>query len=71
MERKSTGRNGAKTGVTAVLEKSRGTNRETGQDMTEQVRSTAYKLFENRGYRHGNDWGDWFEAERTVYNHKK
>ena len=67
MERKSAGRTGAKTGVTAVLEKRQETNRETGQDVTEQVRSTAYKLFEKRGYGHGNDWGDWFEAERIVY----
>src|SRR5262245_10296604 len=26
----------------------------------------AFGLFEARGYRHGSDWQDWFEAERMV-----
>ncbi len=26
----------------------------------------AYELFERRGYVHGNDLGDWYEAEKAV-----
>ncbi len=30
------------------------------------VRQMAYSLFERRGYSHGDDWSDWFEAERLL-----
>jgi hypothetical protein len=30
------------------------------------VEKIAYSMFERRGYGHGNDMGDWFEAERRV-----
>jgi hypothetical protein len=30
------------------------------------VEKVAYSLYERRGYVHGNDMGDWLEAERRV-----
>ncbi|PKK83997.1 MAG: hypothetical protein CVT49_06105 [candidate division Zixibacteria bacterium HGW-Zixibacteria-1] len=30
------------------------------------VRKVAYSMYERRGYSHGNDMGDWLEAERKV-----
>ncbi|UCD94888.1 MAG: DUF2934 domain-containing protein [Candidatus Zixiibacteriota bacterium] len=30
------------------------------------VEKLAYSLYERRGYEHGNDMGDWFEAEKKV-----
>jgi hypothetical protein len=30
------------------------------------VEKVAYSLYERRGYIHGNDIGDWFEAEEKV-----
>jgi hypothetical protein len=32
----------------------------------EEIEKLAYSLFENRGGVHGNDQGDWFEAERII-----
>lgn len=32
----------------------------------EEIARVAYELFEQRGYTHGNDQDDWFEAERIV-----
>jgi len=31
-----------------------------------KVRELAYRLYTMRGYSHGNDWADWFEAEKRV-----
>ena len=30
------------------------------------VEKVAYSLYERRGYQHGQDMGDWYEAERRV-----
>lgn len=30
------------------------------------VEKVAYSIFENRGYRHGDDWSDWLTAESLV-----
>lgn len=32
----------------------------------EFVEKIAYSLYERRGYRHGDDWGDWLKAENLV-----
>jgi hypothetical protein len=34
--------------------------------LQEKIRTTAYLLYEKRGRMPGNDWADWFEAERIV-----
>ncbi len=36
------------------------------QDLQKRIEEKAYEIFERRGYSHGNDWSDWFEAERIV-----
>jgi len=35
-------------------------------DLSARIQEKAYRLFEKRGYSHGNDWSDWLEAERLV-----
>ena len=62
MQREKTVRHAAKGTKAAVPEKQ--------QDMLERVRKFAYSLYEKRGYVHGNDRQDWFEAEKTACNHK-
>jgi hypothetical protein len=41
-----------------------------GEPQIEQERSlvekVAYSMFEHRGYWHGNDMGDWLEAEQRI-----
>ncbi len=32
----------------------------------EMIRKRAYDIYVRRGYSHGNDQHDWFEAERQV-----
>jgi hypothetical protein len=60
MEKKKT--HAAAGAGTAVLERPKTAEK----DLTEKVRLTAYSLFEQRGFKHGNDRGDWFEAEKIV-----
>jgi len=36
------------------------------QGFNERISSIAYQLFLNRGAGHGNDLGDWLEAEQMV-----
>jgi hypothetical protein len=43
------------------------TNKSTRcQDLYSRIQHKAYELYEKRGHTHGNDWADWFEAERQV-----
>jgi hypothetical protein len=37
-----------------------------GESITERIRRRAQELYEKRGCVPGNDWADWFEAERQV-----
>jgi len=32
----------------------------------DRVRIRAYEIFQSRGSSHGNDLGDWLEAEREI-----
>jgi hypothetical protein len=32
----------------------------------EQIAQRAYGLWQQRGYVHGNNWCDWFEAEIEI-----
>jgi hypothetical protein len=36
------------------------------QGLSERISEVAYQLFLKRGAGHGNDLGDWLEAEQTV-----
>jgi hypothetical protein len=35
------------------------------------IEKKAYEIFINRGYSHGNDQGDWYQAEKAVLNNLK
>ena len=37
-----------------------------GSRIVEQIQRRAYELFLARGAVHGNDWIDWFTAEREL-----
>ncbi len=40
-------------------------------ELTEEIiRKRAYQLFEERGYEHGHDIDDWFQAEAEVTGKK-
>ena len=30
------------------------------------IEQKAYELYAQRGLTHGNDWSDWFEAEKII-----
>jgi hypothetical protein len=57
------------------MEKTKSLKRET-QKSTKEIKGTrfdeakvkelAYRLYAKRGYRNGNDWADWFEAEKRI-----
>ncbi len=36
------------------------------EELHEKIQKKAYELYEKRGATHGNDWADWFEAEKIV-----
>ena len=36
------------------------------QALSERISEVAYQLFLKRGASHGNDFGDWLEAEQMV-----
>ena len=35
-------------------------------EMNFMIRELAYKYFEERGFSHGNDMGDWYRAESEI-----
>ena len=35
-------------------------------EIEDLIREQAYKLYEQRGYAHGQDVNDWIEAERII-----
>ncbi len=36
------------------------------EELHSLIEKKAYELFEKRGYSHGDDFSDWFEAEKLV-----
>lgn len=38
-------------------------------DIQDAIRSHAYRLYEQRGRKHGHDLGDWLQAEGEVLTH--
>lgn len=36
------------------------------EDKRSLIAKKAYELFVKRGYKHGNDQNDWYEAEKIV-----
>jgi len=37
-----------------------------GESVTAKIRKRAEELYKRRGSTPGNDWADWFEAEREI-----
>jgi|HubBroStandDraft_5_1064220.scaffolds.fasta_scaffold962814_1 hypothetical protein len=37
------------------------------QQVYPAIARRAYELFEKRGYEHGHDWKDWFQAESQLH----
>ncbi|MFC1548957.1 DUF2934 domain-containing protein [Candidatus Omnitrophota bacterium] len=35
------------------------------------IAAKAFEIFETRGYTHGNDQNDWYEAEKVVFKNYK
>jgi len=57
--------------TTILKAKSVSVNKSLSQEKNrELIQKKAYELYEKRGYVHGNDWGDWFKAERIVKSGK-
>jgi hypothetical protein len=54
-----------------MLRKKTTTKSSTGEDMNKKIADKAYELFVKRGSTAGNEWGDWFEAERIVKSGKR
>jgi len=50
---------------------SSGSNSASGVDLSKKIADKAYELFVKRGCTPGNEWGDWFEAERIVRSSKR
>lgn len=42
-----------------------------GQSVTEMIRKRANEIYLKRGARPGNDWADWFEAERQIKSEQR
>lgn len=38
----------------------------SSSEINSMISKKAFELFKKRGLKHGNDRGDWFEAEKQV-----
>ena len=58
----------AKTKETSARTKRTTTRRRkvSQEEWNTLIAAKAFEIFENRGYAHGNDQGDWHEAEKSV-----
>ena len=52
------------------MAKNRQETKVSSRELQEKVAKIAYGLYHKRGCRQGNDWQDWFEAERLVKSGK-
>lgn len=43
----------------------------TPEEIHNKIQKKAFKLFKKRAHVLGNDWDDWFEAERIVMSELK
>jgi hypothetical protein len=52
--------------------KSKGTLKNMSQEeLRALIEKKAYEMFSKRGWSHGNDLGDWYQAEKAVLNSLK
>ncbi|MBU0548454.1 MAG: DUF2934 domain-containing protein [Candidatus Omnitrophica bacterium] len=52
--------------ATKIRSKKKGLALIFGESITDKIRRRAQELYEKKGSVPGNDWADWFEAERQV-----
>ena len=62
--------------TTAKKTKTSSSRKKTSKKMTTEelsglIEQKAYELYVNRGYTHGDDQGDWYEAEKAVLSNLK
>ncbi|MFC1570645.1 DUF2934 domain-containing protein [Candidatus Omnitrophota bacterium] len=43
----------------------------SSEELFALIEKKAYEFFESRGYQHGDDQNDWFEAEKQVFSEVK
>ncbi len=43
----------------------------SSDQIQELIAKKAYEIYEKRGGRHGDDWSDWYEAEKAVMRGQK
>jgi len=36
------------------------------EELSRRIQDKAYELYQNRGYSHGDDQADWYQAEQIV-----
>ncbi len=39
---------------------------QTAGNLLDLIKKRAYELYQRRSYTTGNDWQDWFEAEKQI-----
>lgn len=54
------------TGKKTAAARKRTTRKMRPEEIFALIEKTAYELYESRGYSHGDDQNDWFEAEKIV-----
>ncbi|MGB2601576.1 MAG: DUF2934 domain-containing protein [Candidatus Omnitrophota bacterium] len=47
------------------------TGKMTQGELNALIAEMAYDLFEQRGYNHGDDQSDWYEAEKIILKNNK
>jgi hypothetical protein len=55
-----------KTGTGSVSRTKKTSTKISPAEFFALIEKTAYELYEKRGYSHGADQGDWYEAEKIV-----
>ena len=70
--KKKTAKKAAKTAAkvaktaTKAKPKKRGTKKPTAQELFTMIEKKAYLIAEKRGFCQGDDWSDWYKAEKLV-----
>lgn len=52
--------------TTSSTTSKKSTGKSSSGDLQAMIAKKAYELYAKRGYSHGNDKGDWYEAEKYV-----
>ena len=67
LAKKATTKKTSTTKKTTTTKKKRTTKKKISQeDLQTMIAARAYELYESRGYSHGDDQYDWYQAEQLV-----